>query len=134
MVADWWAAFRTEGPEALMSAPRRADVDDLNRRARQHMAEEGRIQGPTLYVGNRPFQRGDLVMTRVNDSALGVRNGTKGWVDAVDPEASSLRMTTLDGNQVTLGPEYFEKGRGSRTSGRAARVRSDDPQDPRQER
>ena len=112
MVADWWAAFRTEGPEALMSAPRRADVDDLNRQARRRMAEEGRLQGPTLHIDNRPFQRGDLVMTRVNDSSIGVRNGTKGWVDAVDPATSSLRMTTLDGNRVTLGVEYFEKAGG----------------------
>ncbi|MFN2506948.1 MAG: MobF family relaxase [Acidimicrobiales bacterium] len=112
MVADWWAAFRTDGPEALMSAPRRADVDDLNRRARRYMAEEGRLEGPTLYVGNRPFQQGDLVMTRVNDSHVGVRNGTKGWVDAIDTQASTLTMTTVDGRQVTLGPEYFDKNGG----------------------
>jgi conjugative relaxase-like TrwC/TraI family protein len=113
LVADWWAAFATSGTEAVMSAPRRADVDDLNRRARRYMAEEGRLQGPTLYVGNRPFQQGDLVMTRINDSRLGVRNGTKAWVDAVDVEAHALRLTTLDGHQVTLGPEYLERNRGS---------------------
>ena len=117
LVADWWAAFRTDGVDALMSAPRRADVDDLNRRARREMTEHGRLQGPTLYVGNRPFQQGDLVMTRINDTHLRVRNGTKGWVDAVDPAASTLRMTTVDGHQVTLGPDYLDK---ANTHGRAA--------------
>ncbi len=114
MVADWWAAFRADGPEALMSAPRRADVDDLNRRARQCMAEDGRLDGPTLFVGHRPFQQGDLVMTRVNDSHAGVRNGTKGFVDAVDLNANTLAMTTIDGRQVTLDSAYLAKVGGGR--------------------
>ncbi len=113
LVADWWAVFRTRGTEALMSAPRRADVDDLNRRARRYMAKEGRLTGPTLYIGGQPFQAGDLVMTRVNASYLGIRNGTKGWVDAVDPKSNTLRMTT-DGHQVTLDSDYFEKDGGGR--------------------
>jgi conjugative relaxase-like TrwC/TraI family protein len=117
LVADWWASFSTVGVEAIMSAPRRADVDDLNRRARRVMSDEGRLQGPALHVDNRPFQQGDLVMTRVNDAHLGVCNGTRGWVDAVDPRANTLTMTTVDGHQVTLGPDYFEKaGAGGRSA------------------
>lgn len=108
MVADWWASFATHGPEALMSAPRRADVEDLNRRARRLMDDAGRLEGPTIHVANRPFQEGDLVMTRANDSRRGVRNGTKGWIDAVDPSAMSITMTTVDGAQVTLDRDYLE--------------------------
>jgi voltage-gated potassium channel Kch len=114
LVADWWAAFRTQGTEALMSAPRRAEGDDLNRRARRVMAEEGRLDGPTLFVADRPFQHGDLVMTRINDSHLGVRNGTRRWVDTVDPANNTLTLTTVDGARVTLGADYLNKS-GERT-------------------
>lgn len=126
LIADWWAAFSVDGTEAIMCAPRRADVDDLNRRARRRMADEGRLSGPALSVGARPFQVGDLVMTRVNDTRLGVRNGTRGWVVEVDPTQAALRVATLDGRSVTLGPEYLDRavsgGRAALAHGYAATI------------
>ena len=37
LVADWWDAFAQHGPRAVMIGLRRAEVDDLNRRARARL-------------------------------------------------------------------------------------------------
>jgi hypothetical protein len=42
-----------------MMARRNADVDDLNRRARRHVAAAGELSGEPIMVGGRPFQVGD---------------------------------------------------------------------------
>ncbi len=71
LVADWWDTFDPGGPDgAVMVALRRADVDDLNARARTHMHAAGRLDGPTLTLDDGTvFQAGDRVVCLRNDRA-----------------------------------------------------------------
>ena len=56
LVADWWQTAQ-DGADAVMIAHRRADVDDLNQRARQRMRQEGRL-GPAETPHPRAIVRG----------------------------------------------------------------------------
>jgi conjugative relaxase-like TrwC/TraI family protein len=115
LLADWWRAA-SEGyvRDTVMLAHRRADVRDLNDAARALMREAGRLGERALVAGDREFRPGDRVVCRQNDSALGVRNGTRATVRDVDPE---LGVITL---QIAAGPsrqlperyaaEYLEHG------------------------
>ena len=75
LVADWLS----EGPAAAMVASRRADVDDLNRRARRLLVQQGEL-GERLGVPARPLARAGerLVVGGAGPTArrLGLRPGT----------------------------------------------------------
>lgn len=59
MVADWSAA----GRGAVMVARRRPDIDDLNRRARSALVEQGVLHGePTPFATSIPLHPGDRVV------------------------------------------------------------------------
>ena len=107
----------------LMLAARRADVDDLNRRARTLMAAHGHLTGPVLQVSVEPgpdappgagpvvrrFAVGDRVIARTNHYPSGLLNGQTGTVVAVHPAAGSLDIHTPAG-QLRLGPAYLAAG------------------------
>ena len=84
LVADWWDTFDPAEPDAaVMVALRRADVDDLNARARTHMHAAGRLAGPTLTLDDGTvFQAGDRVVCLRNDHRAGLVNGLRGTVTA----------------------------------------------------
>lgn len=105
MVADWWAA-RTQGQRAGMYALRRADVEDLNRRARHRLQIEGVVGPDQLDVAGRSFAVGDEVMFLRNDRRLGVRNGTVATIAAVHPDVGEV--TLADG--VRLPHRYLADG------------------------
>lgn len=109
MTADWWAAT-VAGESALMLAPRRVEVDDLNARARLRMTRSGRLSGAEVVVNERPFQVGDRVLTLRNDRRVGVLNGTRGTVAAVDTERRELVVATDAGPTVTLPARYLDAG------------------------
>lgn len=117
LVDDWWDATRhrldTDGLTAgIMVAARRADVDDLNHRARHRLAAAGELSGPTLVAGDeREFRVGDHVMTLRNDQRLGVVNGTRGRITALDTEARTVTVD-VDAQQrtVTLPAGYLDAG------------------------
>jgi ATP-dependent exoDNAse (exonuclease V) alpha subunit len=73
-----------------MLATRRADVDDLNRRARAVLQAEGRLGPDLLEVEGRPFTVGDEVLCRRNDSCLGVLNGTRATVMGLSEDGTGL--------------------------------------------
>jgi ATP-dependent exoDNAse (exonuclease V) alpha subunit len=81
LVADWWAA-RSRG-DAVMIALRRADVRELNARARSLMRSVDAL-GPDVRIGSTAFATGDRVVLRLNDRGLGVNNGDLGIVQALD--------------------------------------------------
>ena len=56
LVDDWWSATE-RGEQALMIAHRRADVADLNRRAREHMRAAGRLGVDALVTGRARLRR-----------------------------------------------------------------------------
>lgn len=108
MVGDWWR-HRQGGRDALMMAHRNVDVDDLNRRARAHLAEAHQLQGETIVVNERPFQIGDTVVCLRNDHQRKIRNGTVGEIVAIDHENRSVLLDTADGLR-RLHREYLDEG------------------------
>ena len=77
LVADWWTS-RGNDESGVMLALRRADVADLNQRARHLMASAGALAGPELVLEERAFRVGDDVVCLKNDRRLNVANGTRG--------------------------------------------------------
>jgi conjugative relaxase-like TrwC/TraI family protein len=109
MITEWWAARRA-GEPAVMVAARRADVDDLNVRARAVIEAAEGVSGPTLVVGERPYQAGDRVMTLRNDRRHGVRNGETATITAVDLGNRSIALRTDHNTAVTLPTGYLDAG------------------------
>ena len=109
LVADWW---RTQGDEepGVMIAARRSDVADLNARARELLVADGRLGIEELEVAGERFAVGDRVMTLKNTRNLGVFNGTRGVVAAIDTEALSVTLRLDEGQLVTLPSGYLESG------------------------
>ena len=97
-----------------MLAHRRADVDDLNRRARDLLLAAGALAGPTVYGADqrenpRCFAVGDQVVVRRNDHRHGLVNGQRGVVTAVDPHTGSLRITAA-GRGLTVSRAHLMAG------------------------
>ena len=111
LVTDWWHAFDPDQPDAaVMVALRRADVDDLNVRARAHMAAAGRLAGPTLTLDDGTvFQAGDRVVCLRNDRAAGLVNGLRATVADVHADAT---LTVVDdhGTDHTIPTSYLDAG------------------------
>lgn len=108
MVADWWS-HRLAGDTVAMTAYRRNDVDDLNGRARAYLVRAGQLSGPKLVLDDRPYQSGDQIVCLKNNRRLGVCNGTRATVQAVDPDRGTLTVT-CDDRRVLLPKEYLDDG------------------------
>jgi conjugative relaxase-like TrwC/TraI family protein len=110
-VRDWWQRFR-KGQQAGMIAFSRAEITRLNTAARDRMAQDGRLGPDALQLAEREFRVGDRIVCGRNARArLGVVNGTRGQVTALDPDQRALTITTDEGNSVTL-PGWYVAGRG----------------------
>jgi conjugative relaxase-like TrwC/TraI family protein len=108
LVADWWAS-RVAGEDAIMLARRRSQVAELNTHGRLRAELAGQLTGGVLEVDGTPFQAGDAVMTLRNDRRIGVRNGNRGVVVAVDPDAHTMRVELRRG-EITLPACYVDAG------------------------
>lgn len=108
MVADW-ANHRRAGESALMMARRNADVDDLNRRARRHVAAAGELSGPVMLIAGRPFQVGDEVICTRNDHPNAIRNGTVGTIVGLSCSDRTITIATDDGERQ-LARGYVDGG------------------------
>jgi conjugative relaxase-like TrwC/TraI family protein len=107
LVTDWWQAAQRPGEELpVMLAARRADVADLNARARAMMMANGRLGPQALRIGGREFAVGDRILTLRNSYRLGILNGTRATVLAVDQTSGSLGIRTDDGRTVQL-PRWY---------------------------
>jgi ATP-dependent exoDNAse (exonuclease V) alpha subunit len=112
LVKDWWQAVGRPGEQPqVMLAARRADVADLNARARAVVAANGRLAGAPLEVGDRQFAVGDRVVMLRNAYRLGVLNGTRGVVSSVDRDRRTLTVRTDEGQLVEL-PRWYLDGWG----------------------
>ena len=87
LLAEWEAERRARpGDSRIMLAHTRADVRDLNERARKLREDAGETySGVTMPTenGDRRFSVGDEVLFGRNDRGLGVKNGTRGKVDFI---------------------------------------------------
>jgi hypothetical protein len=122
LLQDWWAAWqqaeRDPAQEVIVLAARRAEVDRLNTACQELLAARGRLGGERLQVEDRQLAVGDRVVCGHNAIAeLGVANGSRGTITALDPQARTLtvRLGGPDGQTVTLTPSYLDgRGRGER--------------------
>nr|WP_073139672.1 Ti-type conjugative transfer relaxase TraA [Roseomonas rosea] len=122
LVAGWMAARQGRGtepgrgdsgdpasttPSQVMLAHTRADVADLNARARAALREAGTLAGEDHRLetarGPQDFAIGERVMFLRNERSLGVKNGTLGTlvrVEGVAADGSDVRLAVrLDGRE-----------------------------------
>jgi len=99
---DAWAADTATGATTALLAWRRANVADLNSRARSWMAATGRLSGPELEVDGVAYRAGDRVVTLAPDHAAGLVTSQRATVTTVDPTARIVMVRTDDDLQVTL--------------------------------
>jgi hypothetical protein len=122
LLQDWWTTYqeaeRDPAQEVIVLAARRTEVDRLNTACQQLLAAQGRLGADRLQVEDRQLAVGDRVVCGHNAIAeLGVANGSRGTITALDPQARtlSLRLDRHDRRTVTLPRSYLDgRGRGER--------------------
>jgi ATP-dependent exoDNAse (exonuclease V) alpha subunit len=110
LLADWWQAASADLPGSVMIALRRSDVSELNAAARTLMEADGRLGSERLDLAGVELAVGDRVVCRRNSEALGVRNGTRGTVRALDRGSCAAMVATDRGDEVVLPRAYLEAG------------------------
>jgi conjugative relaxase-like TrwC/TraI family protein len=122
LLQDWWQAWqqaeRNPAEDVIVLASRRAEVDRLNTACQQLLLARGRLGPERLQVMDLQLAVGDRVVCGRNAiGQLGIANGTRGIVTALDPDARTLTIQ-VDGKQpreVTLPGWYLDgRGRGER--------------------
>jgi len=120
-----WSDQRAAQPErsSLILAHTRADIGELNQRARRAMKRLGGL-GPEVKVetwrevtrddgsiaieyGERLFAPGDRVMFLKNDRALGVKNGSLGTVASVTPDSMRVALDGKESREVRFAPGEY---------------------------
>jgi conjugative relaxase-like TrwC/TraI family protein len=117
LLNDWWAAWqdleRDPDRDVVVLAARRDEVDRLNTACQQVLTQHGRLGPERLRIEDREVAVGDRIICGKNAlGQLGIANGTRGTVTALDPAARTLTLR-LDGKQereVTL-PRWYVDGR-----------------------
>jgi hypothetical protein len=106
---DAWATDALAGKDAAMVAWRRANVAELNARARERWAEAGQLSGPELTTaGGTRFAAGDRVVALAPCAGGQVVTSERGVVTGVDPHARSLVARMDDGRVKRFGPEDLD--------------------------
>ena len=122
LLQDWWTAWQQAdhdpAQEVVVLAARRAEVDRLNTACQELLAARGRLGPERLQVEDRQLAVGDRVVCGHNAiGELGVANGSRGTITALDPQARTLtiRLDGTDGREVILPRSYLDgRGRGER--------------------
>lgn len=111
-LVDDWHAHGRDHPEqdSLMIAHHRDDVADLNRRARDKLQLSDALDTDRMTIDGRGFAIGDAIVTTRNDRRLGVTNGTRAEITAIDPDTREVTIATRDGRAVRLSSTYLEAG------------------------
>jgi conjugative relaxase-like TrwC/TraI family protein len=110
-MVERWATAHTAGDDAVMLASRRADVADLNLRARAELDHRGLLGEAEVIVGKMGVAAGDEVIATRNRSQHGLFNGTRATVTAVDPAEQRLTLRLKDGTELALHTEEAERAR-----------------------
>lgn len=107
-VLDWHKRF-VAGDDAVMIARRTRDVIELNARARELLAADGRLGAEAISIGGEQFAVGDRVVTRINTSR--VSNRERWDVVGVDQAKQHLylRHLGIEGRGVRLDGNYLSK-------------------------
>ncbi|MGI8776006.1 MAG: MobF family relaxase [Acidimicrobiales bacterium] len=92
-----WVADVAGGADAAMYAWRRANVAELNRRARQAWDGLDKLSGPELVVADTPYRAGDRIVTLAPGAKGEIVTSECGTVEAVDLKHRELGATMDDG-------------------------------------
>jgi conjugative relaxase-like TrwC/TraI family protein len=109
-LVDQWMNARLDGEDVLMVAARLADVDDLNRRARQVLSEECYLGNDEVVLAGRPFAVSDEVLALRNDYQLGLLNGTRAIIEQIDTSRHQMTLATTTGHRLAVPFAYTEAG------------------------
>jgi hypothetical protein len=107
----WQQADNDPSQEVIVLAARRAEVDRLNSACQELLAARGRLGPERLEVEDRQLAVGDRVVCGHNAIAeLGVANGSRGVVTALDPRTRKLtiRLDGKDRRTVILPRSYLD--------------------------
>jgi Ti-type conjugative transfer relaxase TraA len=107
LAADWWEAAR-DGGDVRMIALRRADVTDLNTRARNIMRAHGRFIGPDVEFADKGYAIGDTIVVGRNDRRLGVLNGDRARVLDAQETHIDIRLDRAD--TIRLPSTFLDDG------------------------
>jgi hypothetical protein len=116
LLNDWWDAWkeaeRDPAQDVVVLAARRDEVDRLNTYCQQLLATHGRFGADRLKVEDREVAVGDRVVCGHNAiPQLGIANGSRGVVTALDTRARTLTVR-LDGSQHEVAlPRWYLDGR-----------------------
>jgi conjugative relaxase-like TrwC/TraI family protein len=122
LLQDWWTAWQDAeadpDQDVIVLAARRAEVDRLNTACQEFLAALGRLGPERLQVEDLKLAVGDRVVCGHNAiSGLGVANGSRGTITALDPHdrTLTLRLDGTNGRTVILPRSYLDgRGRGER--------------------
>ena len=107
LIIDWQAGRRRDpAASRIILAHRRADVRDLNDRARAVRRERGEL-GPDVMLptrdGKKPFAAGERIYFLRNERSLGVKNGTLGTLVAIAGAGAGAHLKVrLDGGREVV--------------------------------
>jgi AAA domain len=115
LLQDWWQAWQqaeqNPAEDVVLLAYRRGEVDRLNTACQQLLLARGRLGPGRLQVEDLQLAVGDRVVCGHNAiGQLGIANGTRGTVTALDHQARTLTIR-IDGKQpreVTLTGWYLD--------------------------
>lgn len=118
IVADYLRLRDPPGPgtddakteRVVMLAVRRTDVTDLNDTTRERLLDQGRLGPDAVTAGQgdkaREYRAGDQVLITANDDGVGLLNGTRATVTAVDPTRHTLTLAAENDQHVTVGADW----------------------------
>ncbi|MEO8697795.1 MAG: AAA family ATPase, partial [Acidimicrobiales bacterium] len=109
-LVDAWRTATRNGDHAIMLAPRRSDVDQLNTLARQQLTDDRTLRGAVLTVDGTSFQRGERIVTLRNDYDLGVRNGTLATITKVHGRSGEITIRPDHGKTRRISAAYLQDG------------------------
>jgi conjugative relaxase-like TrwC/TraI family protein len=107
LVNDWHTA-ESSGKHAVMTASNRADVADLNERARELLIAEGQLGPVATTIGDTELRIGDKVIAHRNRYDLGILNGDTGEVTAADKRY--VHIATEDDRTLRVPNSYVAEG------------------------
>lgn len=108
-MVEGWARDVDEGHDTALLAWRRDDVRDLNRLARNHIHQQGRLSGPHLVApGGRPYAAGDQAVLLAPLPDQGLVTSQRLTVADVDLPGARLRAVTAEGHPVVLSGEAID--------------------------
>jgi conjugative relaxase-like TrwC/TraI family protein len=109
-LVDDWATAHLAGDDAVMIAAHRADVRDLNDRAREHLDAAGHLGRRRMVVDGREFAVGDRVLaTGRNHYDLDILNGDLGTITRITERGVTFRCQRVDAER-TMPTDRLEDG------------------------